>query len=199
MDLTTKDRYFAFFPDATDGAAKASFTAQLGMRISAVSKSVIRYLEKKGRHVEEKVRIEKFTPAKDGTRSIRLPGYPVSEIELLTVFGDSWFSDDGDFVLNATFGEVIFNQKIYRDDDLYLGAISVTYTGGMAVDTVFFVEEYPDIESAILMQVNFELSRYKSIANKSQANGAATTSYNDYGLLPELVRVLDSYCPMVEP
>ena len=199
MDLTTKDRYFAFFPDAADGAAKASFTAQLGMRISAVSKSVIRYLEKKGRHVEAKERTEKFTPAKDGTRSIRLAGYPVSEIELLTVFDDGWYADDGDFVLNAMFGEVLFNQKIYRDDDLYLGAISVTYTGGMAADTDSFVEEYPDIESAVLMQVNFELSRYKSIANKSQANGADTTSENDYGPMPELVRILDSYSPMVEP
>lgn len=199
MDLTTKDRYFEFFPDAVDGAAKASFTAQLGMRISAVSKSVIRYLEKNGRHVESKERVEKFTPAKDGTRNIRLKGYPVAEIDLLTVFDDGWYSEDGDFVLDAPFGTILFNQKIYRDDDLYLGAISVTYTGGMAADTAGFISEYPDIESAVLMQVNFELSRYKSIANKSQANGAATTSYNEYGLLPELARVLDSYCPMVEP
>ena len=199
MDLTTKDRYFAFFPDSIDGAAKASFTAQLGMRISSVSKSVIRYLERKGRHAEAKERIEKFTPAKDGTREVRLKGYPVTEIDLLTVFGDEWNSDDGDFVLDAATGNVLFNQKIFRDDDLYQGAISVSYTGGMAADTATFVAEYPDIESALLMQVNFELSRYKSIATKTQANGAATTAYNEYGLLPELARVLDSYCPMVEP
>ena len=199
MDLTTKDRFFAFFPDSTDGAAKQSFTAQLGMRISSVSKSVIRYLENKGRHVEAKERTEKFTPAKDGTREVRLKGYPVSGVESVTVFGDAWTSEDGDFVVNSAFGNILFNQKIYRDDDLYHGAISVTYTGGMAADTDGFVNEYPDIESAVLMQISFELSRYKSIANKSQANGAATTSYNDYGLLPELCRILDSYCPTVEP
>lgn len=195
MLLTTKDRYFAFYPDDTAGAASASFPAQLDMRIASVSRTVERYLERNGRYAELTERTQTFTPDMDGTRSVRVMGYPIESIESVTVDGDLLVAGD-DYIPNSTLGVINFSVEYFPVQAIPEESISVIYTGGMAEDTAAFVESYPDIESAVLTQVNFELTRYKTIANKSISNGASSSSMNHYGLLDEVIRILDSYSPM---
>lgn len=197
MELTTADRYYACFPDDASGAGQPSSLAQLNMRIKSVSASACKYLESRGRFILSTERTEQFTPDLDGTKKIRVMGYPITEVDSIAFNEEAFDPVDDYFVLNQ-FGTIAFTEKYYPCQSVPNNTIAVVYTGGMAADTASFVAAYPDIESAVLMQINFELTRYKTISNKTISNGASSSTMNPYGLLDEVTRVLNSYCPMPE-
>jgi hypothetical protein len=197
MELTTKDRYFSFFPDDTKGASSPAFSAQLGMRIASVSKAVERFLERNGRLIEVKERVATETPTRNGLKGFRVAGYPIASVASLTVYNESIAEED--YTVDKSFGNVYLRNTVMQIQPLFENCIRLTYTGGMALDTEDFIANFPDIESAVLMQINFELQRYKTIANKTISNGASSSTMNHYGLMEELVRILESYSPMVSP
>lgn len=187
MDLTTKDRYLSVFPD--DAKAWAGNTAFLSLRISSVSASVERYLQRFTENVE---RTQKFTPNDGtGTLSLRLKGAPVESIDEVKLFDTVLTTDD--YALDNDLGLIQLATPVYRDSTPYLNKISVTYTGGMADDTADFISKYPDIEMIVLMQISFELKRSKTIDSKSVANGVTTSQMNPYGFLDETMTVLNRY------
>jgi len=187
MDLTTKDRYLAMFPE-DQKAWTASPTAFLSMRITSVSASVARYLD---RHVTNEERIEKFTPEDGmGTLTVRVKGYPIEEVDSIEIFDTALSSDE--FVFTDT-GLIQFYDRITREELPYQDKISVKYTGGMADDTADFIAKYPDIEANVLMQIKFELERTKTISSKTVAAGATSSQMNPYGFMDELIRCLDRY------
>lgn len=191
MNLTTENRYLDYFPSSSSIAGKADKTKAVALRIASVSAKVQQFLF---RHIESTERTEVFTPDSGaGTKSIRLKGYPVSEIDTLTVYGDVILENDGDFSLDAETGLITFPTRILRESESYANAISVKYTGGMASDTADFAEKYPDIESLVCDQVYFELTRVQNIANKSIAGAASSSQLNEYGLLPALTDALEPY------
>ena len=190
MDLTTIDRYLTLFPGASPTASDNGVPEQIGMRITAVSKTVEKYLK---RGIEIKERTAKFTPLSgSGTRQIRLPAYPINELGSITVFGEELVVDD-EYVVNNEDGVLSFNHRITRCQAPFSDSIVATWTGGMALDTASFIEEYPDIEVEVLMQVRFEMMRHKDIAMKSVSNGQSSSSLVAYGLLESLRECLDRY------
>lgn len=187
MDLTTKDRYLMVFPD--DAKAWAGNTAFLSLRISSVSASVERYLQ---RSMENTERTQKFTPQNgSGTLSLRLNGAPVEAVDEVKVFDTVLTTDE--YEIDQDTGLIQLGTPVHRDSTPYLNKISVTYTGGMADDTADFISKYPDIEMVVIMQISFELKRAKTITDKRSANGVTTTDMNPYGFLDETMTVLNRY------
>jgi len=189
MILTTADRYFTLFPESFQSASKPSEVAKINMRIISISRNVETYL---GRSILKMQRTEYFTPEKgSGTKSVRLRAYPVESIDLLTIFEDEMTDDY--FRVNNLSGQVSFSFPVERLELHYENAIVVKYTGGMAEDTDDFINQFPDIEMEVLMQVNFEVKRSADIAMKSVANGQTTSQLTPYGFLDSLIAVLDRH------
>lgn len=190
MLLTTQDRFFNIFPENKKGASDAGFNLALDMRIRSVSHGVEKYIR---RSIETISRVNRFTPETGlGTKQIRLSAFPIVSITSLTIFGDSYTEDEYYTVDNES-GVISFQNHIFRTTPLYENAIVVTYVGGMAIDTAEFDLNYPDIESEVLTQIQFELTRIKTIALKSESNGASSSQLNDYGFMKSLTDCLDRY------
>lgn len=195
MNLTTKDRYFELFPEASS-STQAKDLAKINMRIAAVSANVERFL---GRYTQESERTEKFTPdCGTGTKQIRLKAFPIASITSVSSY-DTTLIEDEDYLLNDTDGVIHFAYPIVRQEPLYERKISVTYVGGMAEDTADFISKYPDIELEVLTQINFEIKRVNDIAMKSVSNGQSSSSLNPYGFLDSLVTVLNRYKVLAGP
>lgn len=193
INLTTADRFFAMFPSSSPSAAKADDKRPIEMRITAISQKVERYLN---RFIESAERTESFTPdCGRGTSIIRLKAYPVESVESLTVYDQEYVEANDDFVIDKETGTIQLSYPAIQQFVCInpMNAIVVEYTGGMADDTQDFIDKYPDIESLVLDQVNFELTRVKNIANKSIAGAATTSQLNEYGLLPALCDTLELY------
>jgi hypothetical protein len=190
MLLTTKDRFFNMFPENKKGVSDPSFISDLDMRIKSVSYGVEKYLR---RGIDSISRVNRFTPETGlGTKQVRLSAFPVSSVTSVVIFGDE-YTEGSDFIVDNESGVISFLNRIFRETPLYENAIVVTYIGGMATDTDNFVDLYPDIESEVLTQIQFELTRIKTIALKSQSNGASSSQLNDYGLTNSLIACLDRY------
>lgn len=190
IQLATIALYRSLMGDDKPNVAPA-YVASIEARIASVSAKVEKYL---GRAIESTERTEYF-PAKQGagTKSVTLLAYPVTDLTSVSVWG-STLSLDSSFEIDMSEGVVSFLDPVYRDRELYQRAIAVTYTGGMASDTADFIEKYPDIATEVCMQVYFEISRQKNIADRSTATGAGiVTTHLTYGLQPGLVEVLEQH------
>lgn len=190
MLLTTKDRFYNIFPENKKGVGDLSFNLALDMRINSVSHAVEKYLR---RGIEAISRVNRFAPENGrGTKQIRLSAFPVISIASLTIFGDL-YTENEDYTVDNESGVISFQNHIFRETPLYENAIVVTYIGGMAIDTAEFDLNYPDIESEVLTQIQFELTRIKTIALKSESNGASSSQLNEYGFTNSLIACLDRY------
>jgi len=192
MALTTVDRYYDMFPDTASASGKPEKTRPIQMRIDSISAKVQKYL---GRSIEIGDFIERFTPDKgSGTKRVQLSAFPVSVVTKVTVYGIEQESGDNGYVAHLFSGVVLFQSPIIQYACGFADTISIEYTGGMAEDTEDFIEKYPDIESLVLDQVYFEISRVGNIANKSIGGNISSAQLNEYGLLPALVDGLSRYC-----
>ena len=190
INLATVELYRSLMGDAKPNVAP-EYVASIEARILSVSAKVEKYL---GRAIESKERTEYFTAKSGaGTKSVALLAYPVSELASVSVWG-STLSQDSSFEIDTEEGIVSFLVPVYRARDLYQRAICVTYTGGMAEDTADFISKYPDIATEVCMQVYFEISRQKNIADKTTATGAGiVTTHLEYKLQPNLIEVLEQH------
>lgn len=193
MNLTTADRYMKLFSDAKPSASDVNYAGMLDMRISAISKSVEKYLQRKimvGEYTDY------FTPTNGtGTKSVRVSAFPIVSVQKVMLSGTEL--DASTYAVDKQNGIVSFIEPITRDMAIpYQDCISVVYTGGMAENTADFISEFPDIEIEVLTQIRFEILRVKDIAMKSVANGQTTSQLNPYGFLDSLINILERYRPI---
>lgn len=196
MDLSTADRYLALFPDESGSTTpRAARVTQINMRIASVSAVFERYLQRKTENAEY---IDKF-PAEtgSGTNRVQLRGFPVESVTTVAIFGSDLESDE--YLLDAETGVIEFAENVRIDEELIGDAITVTYTGGMADDAADFATKYPDLEIALLTQVNFELVRQQNITKRSLSIDGATEGLNPFGLIASIAETLDRHRRIIWP
>lgn len=188
MDLTTTDRYFELFPEATSITAKSQEVNKVHMRIKSVSISAARYL---GRETRSDNYIEHFDiPEGTGLSSVFVKGFPIETVN--AVYDGDEVVDSSRYVVQPNSGRIIFKRPLGRGYDSYR-TVTVDYVGGMAESTADFIEKYPSIENSILDQVNFELKRVPDIAKSSIAQGNYTSKLLSFGLSEFLTAELDNW------
>lgn len=175
VNLTTVERVKALGA-SKGGAITSNPDAYLETLIAAYSAVFERHL---GRSVEEMERTETYTVG-PSQNEVALRAYPVSAIEGVwndpgREYGDA--SEVTAYYLDSDLGIIHFDYYLAQG----LGALRVTYTGGMAPDgtdpTGNFISLFPDVSHAMDLQVWHAWSRSLTPGSSAAGVGGGSVSY----------------------
>lgn len=191
MDLTTAARVKAHLELTTSVG-----DALIGQLIPAVSSAVERYLGySRAGGAQKAARTETYDVC-EGDSVIWLRSFPVDLAASFTVknvvdrnFAAATAVDDDLYSVDATLGRIVFDRW-----GLVAGpnVLQVAYTAGLDTTPGGVVTNYPDVATAVDLQVAFLYKRKDTLGLGSfSAEGGSVSFLNPDGLLKEVKTILD--------
>ena len=179
MDLTTTSNVKTLLGETT-----SANDALIGALVTSVSARVAALLD---RHVEAIARTEVYS-LRRFQRIVLLRGTPVTSVTSVKYSNDRDFTDDTALTENEQYEldtesgvlELTFTPQYER------GNLQVIYTGGMATSAAAFRSAYPDISTAVDLQVAHLKQYRRSPGGEVRFEGGQITKTGGVDLLPEV-------------
>lgn len=191
MDLTTLERVTLRLFGENKDRGSASNEALLTSLITEMSATVERYL---GRGVQSSSRTE-YHDIDEWQRIVSLSAWPVSVVTSV-----SWSTDAATWTA-YTVGTDYLNPLLRTDGQIHFisapvcgpQSLRVIYTGGMAASTAALITAYPELATAVDMQVAHEYQRRLDRGLISSGGITGTGTYSVDMFTPAVQQRLDAF------
>lgn len=189
MDLTTSARVKSWLEGGGVSAGTAN-DALISALIKAYSTLAEVYM---GRETLAAERTDTLD-VEEGQRVFFLRAWPVTDFESATDASDRDFDsalpiDTTDYVVDLERGVVEFDQY---QPVAGRRTLQVVYTGGMALDTTAFIAAYPDVATALDMQIAYTLSRRDQLGAQNLSTQAGNIAWSGpIDWLPQAKQIMD--------
>lgn len=191
MDLTTAARVKAHLELTTSVG-----DTLIGQLIPAVSSAVERYLGFSRAGGAQKADRTETYDVYEGDRVIWLRSFPVDLADDFAVknaidrdFAAAEVLDEELYSVDATLGRIVFDRWGLLPGP---NVLQVVYNAGLGAAAANVVTDYPDVATAVDMQVAFLYKRKDTLGMSSfSAEGGSVSFLNPDGLIPQVKMLLD--------